>query len=124
MVSLVLLVILVALAAWLRRLAMRAPRSRFGWHTLWRLAVLIGAVRITSLWLGNAAYSDPGWPQGLGYFLLMLGLPEIYFVRSARADPLTWLFVGSALLAASSLAWAALLLWMANRVGPHEERQR
>ena len=122
--SLVLLIILVALAAWLRHLAMRAPRSRFEWHTLWRLAVLIGVVRIASLWLGNVAYSDPGWSQGPGYFLLMLGLPEIYFVRSARADPLTWLLVGSALLAASSLAWAVLLLWMANRVRPHEERQR
>jgi hypothetical protein len=123
-VSLVLLVIIVVLAAWLRHLAMRGSGPRFGWHVLWRLAFLIGAVRIAALWLGNAASNDPGWPQKVGYFLLMLGLPEIYFVRSTRGDPLTWLLVGSALLAASSLAWAALLLWVANRVGPHGETRR
>jgi hypothetical protein len=120
--SLFFVVIIVALAAWLSSLARRAPRPRLGWPALWRLACLIGAVRIGALWVGNAAYRDSGWSQGLGYFLLMTGLPEIYFARSARADALRWLLLGSALLAGSSLVWAGLLVWVANRVRPAETR--
>jgi hypothetical protein len=120
-VILFLVVIIIAVAAWFSRLAMRSPQPRFGWHALWRLAVLIAAVRVGALWVGNAAYQDPGWPQVYGYVLLMTGLPEIYLARIARADPRNWLFLGSALLAASSFVWAALLVWVVNRVAPRIE---
>ena len=48
--------------------------------------------------------------------LQLAGLPEIYFARSTRADPLTWLIVASTLLAASSVGWAALLVWIGDRI--------
>lgn len=115
--SVVLFVVVIAVAVWLARLAARTPRAGDGRHALWRLACLIGAVRISLLWLGTAASRDPGWPQGFGYVFQLVGLPEIYFARSTRADPLTWLIVGSTLLAVSSFGWAAVLLWIGNRTG-------
>lgn len=123
-VGLLLIVIIIAAATSVARLAVRPPQSRFGWSTLWRLACLIGAARITVLWIGYAAYSNPGTSQGLGYLLLLTGLPEIYLVRGARADPVKSLLLASELLAASSLGWAALLVWAGNRIRPRTEPQR
>jgi hypothetical protein len=118
-VSLLLVVIVIALAAWLWRLRVRSVRPHYGWRALWPLAVVIASLRIGALWVGNAAYRDPGSPQGWGYLLQLTGLPEIYFVRGARADPTKWLVYGSMVLAATSLAWAAVLVWAANLVGQH-----
>lgn len=116
MVTLCLLLFcIVALAAVLWHPGAHYPNRRYEWHALWRLACFIGIVRIGALWLGAAAYRNPGWRQVVGYFLQMLALPEIYLARSARANPLRWLVVGSTLLAASSLVWAALLIWMGRR---------
>ena len=120
-VILFLIVVIIALAAWFSRLAIRSPQPRLRWPALWWLAVLIAAVRVGAFWVGNAAYQDPGWPQGYGYLLLMTSLPEIYLARSVRADPNNWLLLGSALLAASSFVWAGLLVWVVNRVGPRIE---
>lgn len=121
MISLLLVVIIVASAASLARLAVRAPRSRFGRSTVWRLACLLGVARIGALWVGNAAYRDAGWPQGIGYLLQLTGLPEIYLARGARADNVTWLLLASALLAAGSVGWASLLVWVGNRIRPPSE---
>jgi hypothetical protein len=111
------LVLAVGYSLW--HLAGRSPGRRYGWRSLWRLACLIGTARIAALWLGAAAYRNPGWPQGFGYFLQMLALPEIYLARSMRGDPLKWIMVGSTLLAATSIFWAVLLVWVADRTG-HE----
>lgn len=67
--------------------AVRSSQHRFGWSTLWRLACVIGAARIAVLWVGSAVYQNPTSPPGLGYMLLVTGLPEIYLVRGARARP-------------------------------------
>ena len=118
MVGLVLAVLIVVLVVSLARLAARSPRPRFGWPALWRFACLIGAVRIGALWVGNAAYRTPGWAQGFGYLLQLLGVPEIYLAKGARADTIQWLLLASTLLAAGSLGWAALFVWVGNRVRP------
>ncbi|PYV33433.1 MAG: hypothetical protein DMG22_09995 [Acidobacteria bacterium] len=116
MILVFLLILAVAVAIGLWRLSARAPRSRYGWGALWRLACLIASVRISALLIGLAAYRDPGWTQIPGYFLLMLGMPEIYFVRGARFETRKWAILSSMLLAVSSFAWAALLVWVANRL--------
>jgi hypothetical protein len=120
-VSLVLIVIIIALAVWLSRLATRPSESRFGWPALWRLACAIAAVRIGAVWAGSAASQDPGWLQGPGYLLQLIGLPEIYLARGARADTVTWLLSASTVLAASSVVWAGLLVWVGNRTQPRSE---
>ena len=112
---------ILALAAWLWHLAARSPGRRYGWHAVWRLACLIGTVRIAALWLGAAAFRNPGWPQGLGYFLQMLALPEIYLARNTRTDPLKWVIVGSTFLAVTSFVWAALLIWAADWLRPRDK---
>jgi hypothetical protein len=75
-----------------------------------------------ALWLGAAAYRNPGWLQGFGYLLQMPALPEIYLARSMRGDPLKWIVVASALLALTSFLWAGLLVWLAHRVRPADEK--
>ena len=120
MLSLFLLVIVIALAAWLWRLRARSVLPRYGWQVLWPLAVVIASVRIGALWVGNALYRDPGSLQGWGYLLQLTALPEIYFVRGARADSARWLVYGSTVLGATSLVWAALLVWVGNLVGQRD----
>ena len=77
---------------------------------------VIGAVRIGALWLGAATNYSSGWVQIPGYFLQMMGLPELYLVRGMRATPLKWTIAASTLLMLSSFVWAALLVWVANRL--------
>ncbi len=50
----------------------------------------------------------------------MLALPEIYLVRSMRTDPLKWAIILSTLLAITSFVWAALLIWVADRLRPED----
>jgi len=109
-------VLIVAAGYWLCRIAARPPVRRHGSQLLWRVACLIGLVRIGALWLGVAAYQSSGWAQGPGYILQMLALPEIYLAKGVRAHLLAWTIVGSVLLAATSFLWAALLVWVADRI--------
>jgi hypothetical protein len=108
-------VLIVSAGYSLCRIATRPPRGH-GSHLLWRAASLIGLVRIGALWFGAAAYHSSGWAQSPGYVLLMLALPEIYLVKGVRAHLLIWGTVGSVLLAATSFLWAALLVWVADRI--------
>ena len=64
-------ILVLAAGYWLGHLAARSPDRRCGWHGVWRVACLIGTVRICALWLGAAAFRNPGWLQGFGYFLQM-----------------------------------------------------
>ena len=114
-------ILVVAACYGLWHLAAGPPGRRYGWRAVWCVACLIGTVRIGALWLGAAAYRNPGWPQGVGYFLQMLALPEIYLVRSTRTDPLEWAILGSTLLTVTSLLWAALLTWVVGRLRPPGE---
>ena len=109
-------VLLLAAGCLLWHLAHRPLVRRNGWPAAWRVACLIGTLRIGALWLGVAAFRSSGWPQVFGYFLEMLALPEIYLTRSVRADPLKWAILVSAMLAATSLFWGASLIWVANRL--------
>lgn len=120
------LLCILALAAcyWLWHLGARASDQRYGWQAVLRVGCLIGAVRIGALWIGAAAFRDPGWPQGFGYFLQMLALPEIYLTRNTRADLLKWEILGSMLLAVTSFLWAALAIWIAGRLRPRDETPR
>lgn len=115
MVLTCILVLAVVVSFWLWRLAGGSRRQRHGRQEIWPLACWIGTMRIGALWLGAAAYRDPGWPQGLGYMLQLLALPETYLARSWRAKPFEWIIVGSAMLAVSSFFWAALLIWVMDR---------
>ncbi|PYV17643.1 MAG: hypothetical protein DMG21_07715 [Acidobacteria bacterium] len=118
MILFLLCLLTAAIAVWLLHLSARAPERRHGWAALWRLASLIGLVRISALLIGQAAYRHPGPAQVPGYLLQMLGLPEIVFVRSARFEPRRWAVLASTVLALSSFVWAALLIWVANRIRP------
>ena len=120
MMFLLLGICILALAGGLWHLAARPKGRGYGSQALWRLACLMGAVRIGALWLGAAGLSDPGWPQVFGYFLLMLTLPEVYVARSVRANLREWVLVGTGLLAVTSFAWAAVLIWVADRLRPRK----
>jgi hypothetical protein len=85
------------------------------WTAVWRLAVLIAAVRIAALWGGSAAYSRSDWFQIPGYLTLMADLPELYIVRGLRTHPLLWELSASLALAVTSPLWAAWFVWLARR---------
>jgi hypothetical protein len=51
----------------------------------------------------------------------MLALPEIYLTRHMRANPFKWAIAGSTLLAVTSFLWAALALWMSDRLRPSHD---
>lgn len=82
---------------------------------LLRLALGIAVVRIAAIWLAMLGFDSPAWPQVAAYFLAMLGLPEIYLVRSVRHQPIVWAASASVVLAAGSVAWAWLILWLQGR---------
>jgi len=46
----------------------------------------------------------------------MLDLPEIYLIIAARYTPERWAILGSLILAGTSLAWAAVFVWLWNRL--------
>src|SRR5262249_42701039 len=91
---LLILVLVLAASYWLWRLAPPWPSQWQAWQKVCPVACLIGAVRIGALWIGAVAYRNPGWPQGLGYFLQLLALPEIHLVRAMRGRPAVWLIMG------------------------------
>ena len=98
------------------RLFARVSLHRYGWPEVWRLACLIAALRVSALWLGEAGLSRADWSQGAAYLALMLGLPEIYIIKGARAEPVPWAILGSGILAATSFFWAGVFFWVANRL--------
>lgn len=105
--------LLCAYGVW--RLALRSPGQRLNWSTVWRVAGIIAALRIAALWAGFATLPDSGRGQISGYFLLMVGLPDIYLVKSTRSQPLLWAGLASLVLAVTSVVWSAALLWLLNR---------
>lgn len=98
------------------RLALRPPTQRLDWSIVWRMAGIIAALRISALWAGLAALQDSGWVQIPGYFLLILGLPDIYLVKSVRSQPLLWARLASLILAFTSVIWSAALIWLVKRL--------
>ena len=115
MLLLFICVIVLAVAYYFWHLCRRDTNRRYGWHVIWRMAFLIAALRIGALWLGAATNGNSGWVQIPGYFLQLVGLPEIYFVRSLRNAPLKWATAASIVLLVSSFVWAAALVWVSNR---------
>jgi hypothetical protein len=118
MIGLTLLLGLAACAYGLWRLRLRAPsrQQRRGWSGVLRLACVIGAIRIGAIWLGLAGLRTSGWWQPPAFLLAMFGSPEIYLVRGLRAEPLPWAIAASAVLATTSVVWAAAFLWVADRL--------
>jgi len=116
MVIIVFLFVLICCLYGVWRLLARPPDDRVVWSAIWRLACLIAAVRISALWVGLAGLQRSDWLQIPAYFILMLGLPDIYIVKTARAEPFKWAMLGSLTLAATSFAWSAAFLWVANRL--------
>ena len=98
------------------RLGTRIPLHRCGWPRVWRLACLIAAVRLSALWFGVVGLGRPDWLQVPAYLVLMLDLPELYLVKSARTEPYHWAMLGSVVLATTSFAWAAGFFWVWNRL--------
>ena len=110
--------LIVAVGCWLWRIHARSPARPYGRRLVWRAACVIGLVRIGALWAGATLYQSSTWPQGPGYILQILALPEIYLVKGMRGHPLQWLICGSMLLAATSFLWAELLMWVVDRRNP------
>jgi hypothetical protein len=82
--------------------------KRQGWAGVWRLACVIAFVRIAAFGIGAWSLQSSSWVQSAGYILTLTGLPEIYAVKALRSDPAAWFGAGCALLAGSSILWAAL----------------
>lgn len=100
------------------QLSTQTPRHTVGWSRVWRLACLIAALRISALWFGIGGLRSPEWLQSAAYLVLMLDVPEIYLVKSARSEPLRWAIFGSVILATTSFAWASAFFWVSNRFRP------
>ena len=114
MLALSLAIALVFCVYGLFRLFTRTRTQTWSWHVLWRLVCLIAGLRISALWLGLSGLHRPDWAQIAAYVLLTLDLPELYFVRGFRADPYRWAMLGSLILAGTSFAWAAALVYFRN----------
>jgi hypothetical protein len=106
------------------RFSARSPGHHYGWSPIWRLACLIAVLRISALWVGLAGLRRGDWLQVPANFVLMLGLPDIYIVKAARAQPLRWAILGSLTLAVTSFAWSAAVFWVANRIGSNAAARR
>jgi len=59
-------ILVLAAGYWLWHLAARSPDRRCGWHGVWRVACLIGTVRICALWLGRLHFAIPVGYRVLG----------------------------------------------------------
>lgn len=116
MVILGLLLVLIVACYGVWRLFLRAPGPGFGWSSIWRLACLIGAMRIAALWIGFAGLQRTDWLQILAQFMLILAWPDLYFVRAMRAEHVRWALSASLILAITSFAWSAALLWLVSRL--------
>ena len=116
MLTLIFTMVLVSCIYGVYRLSTRIPSYRYGWPGVWRLACLIAALRLSALWFGVTGLRRPDWLQVPAYLVLILDLPEIYLVKSARTAPYRWTILGSLILATTSLAWAAAFFWVWNRV--------
>lgn len=116
MVTLVCTLVLVCCIYGIYRVFTRAQPYRFGWSGVWRLACVFAGLRVAALWFGVTGLRRPEWFQIPAYFVLMLDLPEIYLVRSARTEPFRWATMGSVILATTSFAWAAAFLWLWNQL--------
>ena len=124
MVIFILLLVVVACVYGAWRLSALSPAHRISWSSVWRLAFLIAVLRVSALWVGWAGLRRGDWLQIPAYFMLMLGLPDIYIVKAARAEPLRWAILGSLTLAATSFAWSAAFLWIANRLWSRSQASR
>jgi len=115
MVILGLLLVVIGCVYANRRFFAHPSDYHIGWPAIWRLACIIGALRISALWVGLVGLWRSDWLQVPANFILMLGLPDIYILRAARAEPLLWAVLGSLTLAATSFVWSSTILWVANR---------
>jgi hypothetical protein len=106
------------------RLSTRTPSCRLGWSGVWRLACLIAILRIGGLWFGYFEFRRSDWVQNAAYLVVTLTLPEIYMVESFRTEPFRLAMLTSAILAITSFAWAAALVWVSNRLRPRACRRR
>ena len=108
MIAIALLFFITACIYGLWRALPFAATQRHGWAGVWRLAYLIAAVRIGAFGIGVISMRSPDWVQSVGYILILAGLPEIYAAKALRSDKAAWFVACCALLAASSILWAAL----------------
>ena|SRR6266566_9188909 len=95
------------------------PR-RFRSRDIRWIASLIAGARVGALWLGQVGFNHSDLRQVVGYFLVMLTLPEALFVTRLRFQPLKWAATLSVILIATSFVWAALLVRL-RRHDPSEE---
>lgn len=80
-------------------------------------AVVVSAARVGSVWLGSHLMKDGGssW-QIVGYFLLMLTLPEMVLVRGLQRQETLWRVTLSVLVVAGSILWVATMAALAIAV--------
>jgi hypothetical protein len=69
---------------------------------------MIAAVRVSIFGTGVLLMRSADWRQSVGYILVLVGLPEIYAAKALRFQTTAWFAACCALLAASSILWAAL----------------
>ena len=101
-----------------------SPLERRRWAGVWRLAIVIGAVRIGVFASGTLLMRNADWRQGIGYVLVLVGLPEIYAARMLRSNPAAWLAACCAILAATSIVWATLFRLRRRPAMPHPHERR
>jgi hypothetical protein len=97
--------------------------QRHGWSGVWRLACVIATVRISIFGSGALLMRYADWRQGVGYVLVLVGLPEIYAAKTFRFQAMDWVVLCCVLLTASSVIWAALFrLPYRTRIAKADER--
>src|SRR5215470_12045206 len=116
MLTVSLAVVLIFCVCGIYRLTALIPVHRRGWPAVWRVACLIAALRLSALWFGVTGLRRPDWLQIPAYLALLVDLPELYLVKGARIEPYRWAILGSVILATTSIAWAAVFVWICNRL--------
>ena len=72
---------------------------------------VLSVIRVSGLWIGSALLSaTAGSGQVIGYWLVLLTLPEALIVRGLRNDPLIWESSLSLLVILGSFLMGAMLM--------------
>ena len=81
----------------------------------------LSIIRVSSLWIGSALLSVTAGPsQIIGYWLVLLTLPEALIVRGLRNDPLMWKSSLSLLVILGSFLLGAMLAGLRYAVQKRE----
>ena len=82
---------------------------------------VLSVIRVSSLWIGSALLpATAGSGQVVGYWLVLLTLPEALIVRGLRNDPLIWKSSLSLLVIVGSFLVGAIFVGLRYAVQKRE----